>query len=139
MSGKNQYYNVFNWQAANPATGFLPQKYPYGSLPSGTLSGTMTGTNVIYSNIIDLSKMDNIGLEVAWTGTPVGTLVVEASNSGINFPPITFTPALTQPAGSATSFLISLQSFPWRYILLKYTNASGSGTLTAYGQNKDLN
>jgi len=139
MSGKNHYPNTYNWQSTNPITGFLPNPRPNGSIPSGTVNGAMASTNVIYSNIIDLSFYDNIGLEVTWTGTPTGTIEVLVSNSGINFYSLTFNPGLTQPAGSASGYVIDLNQIPFRYLLLRYTNASGSGTLTAYGFGKDLN
>lgn len=83
--------------------------------------------------------MDNIGLEVTWTGTPTGTFSVLGSNSGINFYTLTFNPVLSQPSGSAGGMGIDINQFPWKYILLKYVNSSGSGTLTVYGQNRDLN
>ncbi len=83
--------------------------------------------------------MDNVGLEVNWTGTPTGTLSVMASNSGANFYALTFTPALAQPTGSSGGYVIDLSGYPFKYLMLQYTNASGSGNLTIYGQNKDLN
>lgn len=141
MSGKNQFGNTFNWQSTNPQTGFLPTnpKNAGGSTPSGTVGGTMASTNVIYTNILEKSRMDNVGLEVAWTGTPTGTLVVLASNSGLNWPSLTFDPVLDQPAGSASSILVNLNQIPFKFFMLKYTNASGSGTIKVYGQNCDLN
>lgn len=139
MSGKNQFPQIFNWQSASPVTTFLPTPYQTGSPPSGTISGAMASTNAIYSQITDLSKMDNVGLEVTWVGTPTGTFEVYGSNSGISFYPLTFSPALGQPAGSAGGYLVDLNQYPFKYLMLKYTNASGSGTLTVYGQNRDLN
>ncbi len=83
--------------------------------------------------------MDNAGLEVTWTGTPTGVFEVQVSNSGISFYSLTFDPVLGQPAGSSGGYAIDLNQLPFKYLLLKYTNASGSGTLTVYGQQKDLN
>lgn len=142
MSGKNQFAFAFNWQSTDPATGFLPlnnNTVGKGSAPSGTLSGTMSGTNVIYSQILDVSRMDAAGIEITWTGTPTGTIEVDVSCSGINFYALTFSPTLTQPAGSAGGYYINLADMGFRYLLLKYTNASGTGVLTAYGQEKDWN
>lgn len=99
----------------------------------------MASTNVIYSNILEVSRIDNIGLQVDWTGTPTGTFEVMASNSGKSFHSLTFDPALAQPAGSAGGYIVDINQFPWKYILLRYTNASGAGLLTVYGENKDLN
>lgn len=141
MSGKNQYPFTENWQSTSPVPTFRPvvAMWGGGSQPSGILTGTMSGTNTIYSNIIDISRMDNVGLEVAWTGTPVGTFSVMVSNSGINFNALTFNPPLAQPAGSAAGMAIDLNQVPFKYLMLQYTNASGSGVLTVYGQSKDLN
>lgn len=143
MSGKNQYITAFNWQTTNPQTGFFPNpnQNSGGSIPSGTVSGVMTGTNTIYTNIIEVSRMDNQGLEVVWTGTPVGTISVLGNNSGIaaNWFALTFNPALTQPSGSAAPTGINLNQFPWKYVMLSYVNSSGSGTISVYNQLKDLN
>lgn len=142
MSGKNQFPNQFSWQATNPFTGFLPNPGQTGSVPSGVFNGTMASTNVIYSQILDLSRMDNVGLEVNFNyggGAASGTLEVYGSDSGIHAYSVTFVPALGQPSGSQGGYLIDLNQWPWKYIMLKYTNATGTGVLTVYGQFKDLN
>ncbi len=142
MSGKNQAPITFNFQSANPITTLRPisnQNGSGGSVPSGTVAGTMSSTNTIYSNIIDVSRIDNIGLEIAWTSTAVGTISILVSSSGINFNALTFSPVLAQPAGSAGGYAVSLNQIPFKYMLIKYVNASGSGALTVYGQIKDLN
>jgi hypothetical protein len=99
----------------------------------------MSGTNTIYSQIIDISRIDNEGLEVTWTGTPTGTFSIMVSNSGINFYALTFNPALAQPAGAGGGYAVNLTQLPFKYVMLQYTNSSGSGVLTVYGQHKDLN
>jgi hypothetical protein len=83
--------------------------------------------------------MDNLGLAVSWTGTPTGTFQVMGSNDGAFFFPLTFSPALTQPADSSGGYGINLNQFPWKYLLLEYTNSSGSGLITTTLQVKDLN
>jgi hypothetical protein len=142
MGHKNNFATILNWQATSPITGFLPlnnNTAGKGSVPSGTSAGVMTGTNTIYSNILDCSRMDNIGFEINWTGTPTGTISILASNSGINFYALTFSPGLIQPAGSASGYLVNINQFSYRYIMAKYINASGVGALTIYPQFKDLN
>lgn len=140
MSGKNQFPITINWQSTNPQTGFIPnQNYQGGTKPSGTAGGAMASTNTIYSQIMDLSRMDNLGIEVNWTGTPTGTLTMLGSTSGVNWPSITFNPALTQPAGSASNYLLNMNQYPWKFMMFQYVNVSGSGTLTLYMQCKDLN
>jgi len=140
MSGKNQYPQIFNWQSTSPVIGFLPLKAnTSGSIPSGVTNGVMTGTNTIYSQIIDVSRMDNIGLEVEWSGTPTGTFSILVSNSGIQFNTMTFSPLLGQPSGSAASMGIDINQIPFKYMFLQYVNSSGFGVLNVYGQMKDLN
>lgn len=142
--GKAQFPATQNWQATSPITNFLPCPGPNCSVagnspPSGTLSGTMSGTNTIYTNIIGIRQSDNIGIELTYTGTPTGTIQVMVSNSGLNFYALTFDPALTQPAGSAGGYVISMTALPFQYFFIQYTNASGSGTITAYFQSKANN
>lgn len=81
--------------------------------------------------------MDNIGLELAWTGTPTGTFTLYGSNSGLNFYSISI--GIGEPSGSAAGELVNLTQYPWKYLLIAYTNATGSGILTAFGQLRDLN
>lgn len=84
--------------------------------------------------------MDVTGIEVAWTGTPTGTISVLVSNSGINWPALSgFNPAITQPAGSAGSTFIQLGPIGAGLFYLQYTNTSGTGTISAYLQNKAFN
>jgi hypothetical protein len=139
MSGKNQYPAVANWQSTNPLTGFQPTPYQTGSPLSGNINGAMASTNTIYSQIIDLSRMDNGGLEVTYIGTATGTFSIMGSNSGIYGYALTFNPALLQPSGSSDGYLVDLNQFPFKYIFLQYVNSSGTGILLGYFQFKDLN
>lgn len=139
MSGsKNEFASIFNWQTANPVLTFLPSNYYTGSPPSGEQIGPLIGTTPIYTNIVRMSKMDNQGIEVTWTGDIAGTFSVEASNSGINFYPLTFNPVIVQPAGSPGGFLVNLNQFPFTWVMLIYTNVTGTGNITAYSQYKSL-
>lgn len=141
---KSQSPIEFLWQSTSPVTGFLPAPGPgqtaNGNSPlTGSATGTMSGTNVVYSNIVGMQQWDNVGLEIAWTGSPTGTILILGSNSGVNFPSLTFNPTLSQPAGSAGSFLIDLTGYPFRYLMIQYTNATGTGAISAYGQAKANN
>jgi hypothetical protein len=124
---------VFNWQSTNPAP-FSPN-----TPLSGVLTGAMASTNTVYSNIQDITNTDNQGLEITWTGTPTGTITILCSASGVNFYPLTFSPTLTQPAGSAGGYLVNLNQIPWRYVMIQYTNSTGTGSLTVWNSSKDLN
>jgi hypothetical protein len=98
----------------------------------------VSSTNVYTSTVSNVGQMHNLGFQVIFTGTMTGTLQILFSNDNVNFTPWTFSPALSQPAGSALSYLVnmSLMSFP--YVRVKYTNASGSGTMSVSMTSKDL-
>jgi hypothetical protein len=102
----------------------------------------MTGTAVRYSQILDVSRMDSLGLELDWTGTPVGAFVLYASVSGSSWYDVTalfLTPAIANPSGSNLGTLAGYKQYEYKYFLVKYTNASSTGTLSGYLQVKDLN
>ncbi len=133
MGNKAQNTLPLNWQSATPIP-FVPN-----TPPSGVTGGAMAATNTIYTQIVDITLKDNLGLEITWTGTAVGTISVLCSSSGTAFYPLSFSPSITQPAGSAGGYLIDLNQVPWKYILIKYINTSGSGTLNVTLTTKDLN
>lgn len=98
----------------------------------------VSSTTVYHSPSTDINQLHNLGLDVRFTGTPTGTLTVECSNDNVTFTALTFSPALTQPSGSALNILIDLNQVPFRYLRTSYTNSSGSGTLTTLLSGKDL-
>ena len=135
-----------SWQTDSPVDTLFPlnvNTQSQGSVPSGILDGSMSSTNVIYSQIIDISRIDNGGIEMNFNvndgDDASGTLEVQCSVSGINFYAITFNPLLRQPSGTPDGYLINLNQLPFKYVMLVYTNSSGSGTMTAYLQLKDIN
>lgn len=134
MGSKNVFTAPLTWTAANPAP------YREGIVqPVGTPTGAMAGTNIIYSEIIETQTFDNVGLELSWIGTPTGTIEIMGSNGGVNFYPLVFSPALSQPAGAAGAILVSLVDYAFRYLMVRYTNTMGAGTLAAVICAKDKN
>lgn len=121
--------------------GFLPlPANQSGSIPSGIASGTMSGTNTIYSQIIEKSRMDNVGATVSWSGTAVGTLSVLVSTDGVNFNALTgYSPTLQQPAGIDGGYAMNHTQLSSKYIMFQYVNASGAGILKITLQFQDLN
>jgi hypothetical protein len=83
--------------------------------------------------------MDNIGISLTYTGTASGTITVQVANSDLIFYPLTFNPVLTQPTGSSGGYFINLTQLGSKFMLLGYTNSSGTGTLTCTAQLKDIN
>lgn len=111
----------------------------------------MTSTNQINSAVLHTGNFDNHGLEIAWTGTPTGTITIVGavnnpypnSYSAVNPIPaqnsLTFDPALAQPTGSNGGYVVDLNQFPFPLLQIQYVNTSGSGVLNVYIFSKDLN
>lgn len=102
-------------------------------------SAAMTGTSTILSPTFDAKFLDNIGIQLKWTGTPTGTFTILASINNVDFYSLTFSPAITQPSGSAGGYLINLNEVPFPYLQVQYVNSTGTGVLDAWFSAKDLN
>lgn len=76
----------------------------------------------------DLTTMEFGALQATWTGTPVGTLAIQASNDNIHFNTVTGSSVAVSGAGSA---MWNIQVFGFRYIQLVYVAGSSTGTLNA--------
>jgi hypothetical protein len=145
--GKSQFPSQFSWQSTSPTIGFLPAPGPNQSVAgnspsSGVYAGVMTGTSTIYSSILGIRQVDNIGLEIAWTAGetgPTGVLSVWMSVSGLNWIDVTSLISPNQPAASAGVSGGWLNNVPFTYMYIQYVNATGTGTLTAYAQCKANN
>jgi hypothetical protein len=116
---------------------------PYKIITAGNMSAssiTSLATNIQY--------LDNICLEMVFTGSPTGTFSVQGSvdyqqdangnvtNTG-NWVPITLSPAPVA-SGSAGSILIDMNQLSFPYIRVVYTRTSGSGSLTVNIGGKQL-
>jgi hypothetical protein len=97
---------------------------PYKIIDAGDMSGNLT------SSVTDIQYMDNICMELVWTGTPTGSFSVEGSLTGDNWIAISLTPSA--PSGSAGSALLDMNQLSFPKIRIVYTATSGSGTLNAW-------
>jgi hypothetical protein len=100
------------------------------------ISGTMTGTSVITSAVIDAKNMDNVCIEAAWTGTPVGGFSIQGSVTKLNWKDLGL--SITGPAGAAGNILLDLNQLSFPFVRLVYTNSSSTGALKAYAGGKAL-
>ncbi len=109
------------------------------------LSGAaMTGTAVVTSNPIPLDQIYGFAIQAYWTGTSTGTLKLQAScdapvrtTQTSNGGPDVVT-NWTDIANSSTPVISGGGNFIWnftgcfyRYVRLVYTNATGTGSLSA--------
>lgn len=120
----------------------------YQNISSGDMS-----TAAITSQVTSIQFMDDVGLQLNWTGSPVGTFQIQVSldyNQDASSPPnVTNTGnwvALTLTYWNGADFVtdteiptsvgspiyldLALLSAPW--IRAVYTKISGSGTLNGY-------
>lgn len=108
---------------------------------NGDMSGNLT------SLITCIQYLDNISLQLNFTGVPVGTFQVLGSNDHYEvnnqveipgtFIPITLSPAPVA-AGAAGNILMNLNQLGFAYIMLTYTYTSGSGILNAFINGKEI-
>lgn len=99
----------------------------------------VTGTNTYLSLPIGIKNLDQVGLQLIWTGTPTGVFTVLHSPDGNLYDSITVNPSITQPAGSAGHWSVVLQFDPYQWVRVQYVNASGSGTVDVIVTAKDAN
>lgn len=94
-------------------------------------NGAMTGNLV--STVVPIQFQDNIGLQLAWTGSPVGTFSVEVSLDQVTWAtlPTAFFSGSTYPVPGTTSSpaWLQLNQCPAAYLRVVYNFTSGSGTL----------
>jgi hypothetical protein len=92
-----------------------------------------------YTNPTNIDYLDNVGIQVVWTGTTVGTLEVYGSNDTANVQQGKYPTNWSKFEFGATinvdttnsDLLIHMNQVPYSWIALKYTATSGTGTITA--------
>jgi len=92
-----------------------------------------------YSNPTNIDYLDNVGIQVVWTGTTVGVLEVYGSNDAANAQQGKYPTNWSKFEFGATinvdttnsDLLIHMNQVPYSWIALKYTATSGTGTMTA--------
>lgn len=109
--------------------------------------GAMSGTATITSAASSIQTLDDVGVQLSWTGSPVGNFQIQISadydpvtkTAGVWTPMLfnywngaTFIPSVNLPTSEDSPYYIDMAwlSAPW--IRVSYTNTSGSGVLTAY-------
>lgn len=110
------------------------------------------------SSVTDIRWLDDVGLQLVWTGSPTGSFAVQVSadynpggqsgtiaNAG-NWTPLTLTyfngstnvTATSVPTSVGSPIYLDLSLLSAPYIRLVYTKVSGTGTLTSTITAKEL-
>lgn len=97
---------------------------------------------------VEVKLQDNIGVQLHWTGAPVGAFTFQVSmdyrqdqegnvvNAG-NWVTMPVSPAIAA-AGSADDAYVDLNQISAPYMRIVYTRTSGTGTLDAYVNGKGI-
>lgn len=110
--------------------------------------GVMTGTSVITSNAVEIINLDNVFVQLDFTGTPNGTFAIQVSSDHSedqegnilvagHWITLTLSPAPVA-AGSADDIGIDLNQLGASYLRVVYTNTSGVGVLNGFVSGKGL-
>lgn len=109
-----------------------------------TPNATMTGTATIVSNPIPLDQIYGFAIQAFWTGSPTGTLKLQASSDSpgretqtssggpdavTNWSDVTN--SSYSITGSAGNYMWNFNGAFYRYVRISYTNISGTGTMAA--------
>lgn len=104
---------------------------------AGSMASSLT------SGVTPIEFLDNIGIQLNFTGTPTGAFDVQISmdydpqtGSG-NFISLTFSTAPVA-AGSANQIYIDLNQMSAPWLRIVYARTSGTGTLDAFVNGKEI-
>ena len=112
-----------------------------------TITAASMGAGVT-SAVTNIEYMDNIGIQLGFTGTPTGTFAVQVSadyaqdqfgnvsNAG-NWVALTLSPS-PAASGSGDNIYIDLNQLSAPWVRVVYTRTSGTGTLNAFLTSKML-
>lgn len=89
-------------------------------------------TASITSIVPPIQWQDNVGLQMVWTGSPVGAFAVQVSMDQSNWatiPSSAFNGTYPVPGTTTSPGYLDLNQLSAPYIRVVYTRTSGSGTL----------
>lgn len=109
-------------------------------------NAVMTGTTVLTSPVLNIRFLDNIGIQLNYTGTPNGTFAVQVSADHEQDPqgnttvPGTWIAVALNPApvaaGVASNIYIDLNQLSSPWLRVQYTNTSSVGVLNGFATAK---
>lgn len=109
---------------------------PFHFIVNQSMASTST------SGIVEIKEQDNIGIQLNWTGAPVGTFDVQISidhaqdaNGNVtvagNWISLPLSPGISA-SGSPDSAYIDLNQQSASYVRVVYNRTSGSGTVNGF-------
>ena len=104
--------------------------FPIALIPSSSMTASIT------SEPFSVLTSAFCAVQAVYTGSPVGSLKLQASNSGLNSATWVDIPGATDAVTAAGSTIFNLAPIGYGYLRLVYTFTSGSGTLEVLGVGK---
>jgi hypothetical protein len=101
-------------------------------LDAGDMSGNLT------SAPIPCDRLDNVGIQIMWTGTPTGNFFADGRiHEDAPWTELDVNPAVVA-SGAASDWILSLTQVSFSEVRLRYVRISGSGSLTAWAMAKQV-
>lgn len=110
----------------------MAQKYvlePLNIITNGSMATDLT------SNTITCKYLDNISIQINFTGSPNGSFAVDVSNDNVNFINLNLSPAVTT---SSSPIGIDINQTGFAYLRVRYVRSSGTGTLNVIVTGKSI-
>lgn len=98
---------------------------PYKLMDAVTMAADAT------SNAVDVKYSDNVGIQLVWTGTPVGNFYVQGTIDDTTWTALDFG-SIPTSGGAAGDHLLNMNNLPYRKIRVFFDRTSGTGALTAW-------
>ena len=99
--------------------------------PAALPTVAILAPGVVQTQAIKAIDFETFSFQAEWTGTIVGTLAILGSIDGVNFR--SFGAQLAVQPGDGSGFfgtIAPLYGHGMKYLMMTYTNASGTGTMT---------
>lgn len=90
-----------------------------------TIMNGLTASGDLTSDSFNIKGCSNFSIHATWTSTPVGDLIVKASNDGTNFQEIA-----RQSTAGESQYLLNYSGAGFDYVHVFYDSTSGTGVMT---------
>lgn len=100
----------------------------------------------VTSSTVNIANLDNIGIQLIWTGTATGTFEVDVSSdggwngtvwTGTTFTALSLSPTPTA-AGASSNYYIDLNQVSAPALRVKYVHTGSTGTLQVWVSGKSV-
>jgi len=119
---------------------------PVRLVADGSMAASIT------SDVLPMQYMDNIGIQLDWTGSPVGTIEVQVSlnhqvnpdgstrtaGTWVTLPSASFTGTYPIPGTTSSPAYLDLPLLSAAFLRVVYNRTSGSGTLNVIAVGKGV-